>query len=398
MIEVSDALERILAATPTLGSETIPLRTALQRVLTAPVRSACDLPLFTQSAVDGFAVRHADIASAPVALTLVQQIAAAPQDSVPVLPAHTAARIFTGGMLPLGADTVVRQELTQRPYSDSVVILDSVSPGADVRQAGEELRAGAVLANTGTVLTPGLIGALAMAGITAISVRTLPRIVVLITGDEVVEAGLPLRPGQIADANGPLLAAHLTQWGCPPLRIEHVADREDQVRDALSRAFRDADLVLTTGGVSVGDFDFVPAVSEDLGATRVLWKIAQKPGMPLYVARRGDAMLFGLPGNPASVIANLLVYVRSALDVMYGLDPHARWNAVRAPVTLKRLPDKTFWMRAVVSADADAQLQLQSLGGQASHMLGNLSQANALVRVPGLHESADGAVLQWLRL
>ncbi|HEY1075116.1 MAG TPA: gephyrin-like molybdotransferase Glp [Fontimonas sp.] len=396
MIEVGDALSQILAAVRPLESETLPLTRALHRVLAAPVHSACELPPFTQSAVDGYALRHEDIAGAPLALSLVQQIAAAPQDSVPVLLPQTAARIFTGGMLPLGADTVVRQELTQRPYSDSVIVLEAVAAGADVRYAGEEIRVGALLAGRGSVLTPGLIGALAMAGVQSVDVVRAPRVVVLITGDEVVAPGAIARRGQIPDANGPLLAAHLEHWQCPPLRIEYVADTEAAVRDAIDRALKDAELVVTTGGVSVGDFDFVPAVSEAVGAERVLWKVAQKPGMPLYVARRRNSLLFGLPGNPASVMVNLQVYLRSVLDAMCGLDPDRRWQSVAAPESLKRLPDKTFWMRARIAADADGRLQLQALGGQASHMLGNMAQANALVRVPGLHETDELTTLRWL--
>ncbi|MDP9140682.1 MAG: molybdopterin molybdotransferase MoeA [Pseudomonadota bacterium] len=397
MIEVSESLAQVIAAATPLQAEVLPLSRALHRVLAAPVHSVCELPPFTQSAVDGYALRHEDITSAPLALSLVQQqIAAAPQESVLVLPADTAARIFTGGMMPVGADTVVRQELTQRPYSDSVVILEAVAKGTDVRYAGEEIHAGAFLADRGSLLTPGLIGALAMAGVQSVSVARQPRIVVLITGDEVVAPGSTQRPGQIPDANGPLLSAHLQNWQCPPLRIEYVADQEPAVRDAIDRALNDADLVLSTGGVSVGDFDFVPAVSEAVGAERVLWKVAQKPGMPLFVARRRHSLLFGLPGNPASVMVNLHVYVRSALDAMCGLDPAARWQTVAAPQNLKRLPDKTFWMRARISTDAAGQLQVQSLGGQASHMLGNLAKANALIRVPGFHEADECEVLRWV--
>ncbi len=398
MIEVGDALAKVIAAANPLQDEVLPLSQALHRVLAAPVHSACELPPFTQSAVDGYALRHEDIVGAPLALSLGEQIAAAPQDKVPVLQPQTAARIFTGGMLPTGADTVVRQELTQRPYSDSVVILEAVAAGTDVRHAGEEVHAGAFLAGAGSVLTPGLIGALAMADVQSVSVVRQPRIVVLITGDEVVAPGEAARPGQIPDANGPLLAAHLQHWQCAPLRIEYVADREDAVRDAIDRALHDADLVLTTGGVSVGDFDFVPSASEAVGAERVLWRVAQKPGMPLYVARRRDSLLFGLPGNPASVMINLQVYVRSVLDAICGVDPALRWQSVAAPQNLRRLPDKTFWMRARIATDAEGQLQVQPLGGQASHMLGNMARANALIRVPGLHEADEVSVLRWLAI
>lgn len=397
MIGVDEALARIAGALPALPLETIATRDALGRVLAAPARTAHPLPLFDQSAVDGYAARHADLQTVPATLPLTTTVAASAQAARARLAARTAARIFTGGLLPENADTVVRQELTRRD-GDTVTILEAVAPGTDLRREGEELAKDSVVAEAGATITPGLLAALALAGAHRIQVRRAPRIAVLITGDEIVPHGAPLKLGQVPDANGPLIGAQLAQWGLPPLSIDYVADREDAVRAALAGAFERADIVLTSGGVSVGDFDFIPAVAERLGAERVLWKVAQKPGMPLYVARRGSSLLFGLPGNPASVLVNLHVYVRDALDRMLGLDPSARWRHARAPARLHREREKTFWLRAVVDADAQGQLHAQTLSGQASHMLGNLARANALLRVPGLHEDATADVLRWLSL
>lgn len=397
LLSVDESLARVLAASTALPVESVPLEAALGRVLAQPVRSAHPLPLFDQSGVDGYALHHADLAQLPARLPLVATMAATAQDHRPTLARGTAARILTGGLLPLAADTVVRQELTQRE-GDHVVILEAVECGVDIRRMGEEVAAGAPVAGAGALVHPGLLGALALAGAHQLAVRAQPRVVVLITGDEVVPHGAPLRLGQVPDANGPLLRAHLAQWGCAPLRVEYVPDREDAVRDALARAFADADIVLSSGGVSVGDYDFIPATAEKLGAERLLWKVAQKPGMPLYVARHGRALLFGLPGNPASVLVNLHVYVRAALDRMLGLDPALRWRSGVAPETLRREPNKTFWLRASASTDARGVTRLRTLGGQASHMLGNLAQANALVRVPGLHEIAATDVLAWTEL
>ncbi|MEQ1439075.1 gephyrin-like molybdotransferase Glp [Fontimonas sp. SYSU GA230001] len=397
LLSVDDALTRVLASATGLRAETVPLEDALGRVLAQAVHSAHPLPLFDQSAVDGYAVHQADLAQLPARLPLVATMAATAQDHRPTLARGTAARILTGGLLPLGADTIVRQELTRRE-NDHVVILEAVEPGTDIRRSGEESATGARVAAAGTRVHPGLVGALALAGVHELRVRMPPRIVVLITGDEVVPHGAPLRLGQVPDANGPLLRAHLTAWGCAPLRVEYVPDREDAVRDALARALADAELVLSSGGVSVGDYDFIPAAAEALGAERVLWKVAQKPGMPLYVARHGRALLFGLPGNPASVLVNLHVYVRAALDRMLGLDPTRRWHCGVAPEALRREPNKTFWLRAVATTDARGVTRLQTLRGQASHMLGNLAQANALARVPGLHEPAGVEVLHWTAL
>jgi molybdopterin molybdotransferase len=337
MISVDEALSRVAASITPLPVETVSASTAVGRVLAQPVQTAHPLPLFDQSAVDGYALRHADLAQTPVRLPLGATVAASAQTERPIVAPGTAARILTGGLLPDGADTVVRQELTRRE-DGHVVVLEGVAPGTDIRRMGEEMAAGALVAKAGSLVTPGLVGALALAGAQRIAVHALPRIVVLVTGDEIVAHGAPLKLGQVPDANGPLLGAHLAQWGCAPLRIDYVADREDVVRAALARAFADADIVLTSGGVSVGDYDFIPSVCEALGAERVLWKVAQKPGMPLYVARRGRTLLFGLPGNPASVLVNLHVYVRHALDLMLGLDPMLRWQHARASSAKRKRP------------------------------------------------------------
>ena len=377
MIPVDEALARVIAAARPLGIETLPLAAARGRVLAADMHAQHPLPLFTQSAVDGYAVRQADLATLPCTLPLAEPIAARAQPAHPVLAPGMAARILTGGLLPLGADTVVRQERTTH-NERSVSVLEAVAIGTDIRTLGEEMPAGSKVAMAGQVVTPGLIGALALAGVAQLAVWKLPRIVVLVSGDEVVRDGGPLQLGQVPDANGPLLQAYLSEWGIPPLRIEPVADTAEAVRAAMARAFADADVVLTTGGVSVGDHDYIPSVAESLGAERLLWKVAQKPGMPLYVARREGVLLFGLPGNPASVLVNLIVYVRAALDAMQALDPALRWQ----PTTLAEAPradrEKTLWLRA----GTDERGAMQLLGGQASHMLGNLAQATALLRVP----------------
>lgn len=387
LLDVDEALARVLAAAKPIGFETVPLSLALQRVLAADVHSRHPLPLFTQSAVDGYAVRHADLGDLPVSLALGAPVAARAQARHPLLVPGTALRILTGGVLPQGADTVVRQERTRRE-AEQVTVLEPVDAGADIRHQGEEMQQGATVAAAGSVITPGLIGALALAGLYEVSVWKLPRIVVLVSGDEVVRDRAPLQLGQVPDANGPLLRAYLAQWGMAPLRIEAVADTQEAVSRAMSAAFADADLVLTTGGVSVGDHDYIPAVAESLGAERLLWKVAQKPGMPLYVARRGCTLLFGLPGNPASVLVNLIVYIRAALDAMQGRQNDCRWRP--APIRLdpgRADPVKTLWLRASESRDETGQPTLKILRGQASHMLGNLAEANALLRLDPKHQA-----------
>lgn len=390
LLSVDEALAGVVSAARPLGVETVPLAAARHRVLAVDTQAQHPLPLFTQSAVDGYALRQADLATLPARLPLASPIAARAQAVHPVLEAGRAARILTGGLLPYGADTVVRQERTQRD-GEAVIVLEAVEAGTDIRQQGEEMPQGARVAAAGTRITPGLIGALALAGVAEVSVYRLPRIVVLVSGDEVVRDGTALQLGQVPDANGPLLQAYLSDWGVPPLRIEAVADTREAVTAAMAQALADADLVLTTGGVSVGDHDYIPAVAEALGAERLFWKVAQKPGMPLYVARCRGVLLFGLPGNPASVLVNLLVYVRAALDAMQTLPPLQRWQEAALASVPRRDAVKTLWLRGVCGTGG-APLRL--LQGQASHMLGNLAEANGLLRL-----DPDGTrAPQWMAL
>ncbi len=394
MTPVAEALQRVLDAVTPLGTERVPLAQAPGRVLAAAARSVHALPLFTQSAVDGYAVRHADICAAPCELPLVQHIAAAAQAQPPLLAPGTAARILTGAMLPLGADTVLRQERCERAATH-VRALETVPLGTDIRHEGEEIAAGAEVAAVGARLTPGLIGALAMAGVAEVCVYRRPRITVLVGGDEVCAVDAPRALGQIPDANGPMVAAWLQGEGTPPQRLLHLPDDPDLVQRALAAAFADSDVVITTGGVSVGDHDYIPASAEAAGATRLLWKLAQKPGMPLYVARHGTCLLFGLPGNPASVLTNLLVYVGNALSALQGLDPLQRWRRGQLAAPVKRDTSKTLWLRMAVEYNALGAPRLLALRGQASHMLGNLAQAQALVEVPPVE--GDDRV-RWLPL
>lgn len=397
MIPVEQAQSLIADAIRPLHAVPVPLAEAVHGVLAEPARARFDLPRFTQSAVDGYAVCHADLAHLPVQLPLTGHIAAAAQAAVPQLTPGQAMRVLTGGMVPHGADTVVRQEKT-RVDGSTLTVLEGVNPHEDVRDQGEECAEGSVVAETGTAVTAGLIGTLATAGIDSVTIRRPPRVVVLTTGDEVVTDGSALHLGQIPDANGPQLAARLAAWGMAPLRVEHVPDREDAVRDALERAFLDADIVLSTGGVSVGDHDYIPGAAEAIGARRVLWKVAQKPGMPLYVAERQGRLLFGLPGNPASVLVNLLVYVRPAALRLQGLEAPRLWSRLARLSGKPPKPEarKVRWLRGVVSYDELGICHFEALGGQASHMLGNLVRANALGWLPA-GDAAPGT-LRWLPL
>jgi molybdopterin molybdotransferase len=396
VIPVDDALAIVTGAVARSPSDVVALGEALGRVLAAPVHSAFDLPPFDQSAVDGYAARHADIVRVPVTLPVKGVVAARGYAKRPELDLGTLMRIFTGGVVPDGADTIVRQEATLPGGDERITVTEAIPLGADFRRAGEEAPAGTEIAPAGAVVTPGMIGALALAGADKVSVHASPRVTVFVSGDEVVPLGQSLGLGEVPDTNGPLIAAHLQSWGVTPIAVEHLVDTEAAVREALDRAFATSDLVLTSGGVSVGDYDFIPKVAQELGAEVLLHKVAQRPGMPLFVAKRGASLLLGLPGNPGAVFVNLHVYVRAALDAMTGLDPRARWRRAAMPDGIRRERGKVFWLRAVAQYDDTGTVRLEQLGHQASHMLSNLSAATALVRIPPEGESA--ATVEWLPL
>jgi molybdopterin molybdotransferase len=394
---IEQAMALLDAAIEPLPAVQVGIGAALNRVTIQTVTAACDLPPFDQSAMDGYALRAAD---APARLPLAQTVAAGPHERRPRLPEGHACRIYTGGLIPEGADAVVRQEWTRRDGDDAVSIERPTPVGQDIRPQGEELRRGTPLIEAGRRLNAGHVALLSMAGVAELAVRRAPRIRVLVSGDEVIDAGRELRPGEVYNANGPLVSGWLAQAGYRDVRVEHVADTEQAVQDALSRAFAEADLVITTGGVSVGDRDLIAPGAEQLGARRVLWKVAQKPGKPLYVARRGDALLMGLPGNPASVLVNLVSFVRRALDRLEGVAEPGPQVATGVLVTgIKPDSERESWVRVRIESDARGLTRVHPQPNQASHMLGNLASADRLAWVAASPLPLPaGSVVRWIDL
>ncbi len=396
LISVREALSALDAIAP-LPSRRTRVAHALHRVLAEPALAACDLPPFTQSAVDGYAVRHQDLSAG--VLPLSGTVRASALSSPPELAPGTAQRIYTGGMLPRGADTVVRQEWT-RAKDNAIEFLRVPEHGADVRARGEELRAGAALAQAGLRLAPGSIAALAAAGMQEVPAHGAPRIAVLVTGDEVAPPGTACKLGQVPDANGPLVTTWLAAQGYAKVRLEYVPDSAQAVRAALLRALSHSDLVLTTGGVSVGDHDYVPATALELGARPLFWKVAQKPGKPVFAALRQRALLVGLPGNPASVLVNLLVYVRRALDRLEGVrEPGPGFRTALLDSPVKGYAERDQWLRMALRHDEEGRTRLSLLPKQGSHMLSNLVGTPALAWIPaGPTSLPAGALVRWTSL
>ena len=329
MISVADALRAILDATPVLGGERAPLMAAMGRVAAEDVVSARAVPAAANSAMDGFAVRGADVGTAPVRLRLIGSAPAGTVLDVPIEPG-TAAKIFTGSVIPDGADTVVRVEDTEE-RAGTVVIQVPVKPGTNVRSAGEDIEIGATVVRAGAVLGAADLGVLASVGRATIAVHRRPRVAILSTGAELVEVDEAPGPGQVVNSNAYALAAAVTEAGGEPIVLPIARDRFEDIRDRLSEAAQ-ADVVLSSGGVSVGEFDFVKEALDALGVARRFWKVAQKPGKPLTFGTRGAHLFFGLPGNPVSALVCFALYVRPALRRLAG---HRRLHLPAVEATLE---------------------------------------------------------------
>ncbi|WP_018716430.1 gephyrin-like molybdotransferase Glp [Arhodomonas aquaeolei] len=402
MIPIEEALAACTRTMPAMPVETVAVSDARGTVLAEDVASALMLPPFTQSAMDGYAVRAADLAAAterdPVRLPLAGEVAAAVQAGTPRLSPGQCMRIFTGGLVPEGADAIVRQEIVEAAGGEAV-FTGPVAAGNNVRARGEELPRGTPLLAAGERLSAARVAALAAAGIDRVAVRRAPRVRVLVTGDEVVPAGADLPAGAVPDANGPMLAGWLAERGVVDVVVRYVHDDAGAVREAMAEALETGDIVVSTGGVSVGEHDLVIPTARGLGVEEVFWRVRQKPGKPLFLGVNAAGVpLLGLPGNPAATLVGAAVYLRRMLDVAQGMsDPGPRW---RPAVTAAELPGdsaRACWVRVSRGMDEAARVTVTPATHQASHMLSNLCVADAIVHVPAGETAVPaGRIVQWL--
>jgi molybdopterin molybdotransferase len=409
LIGIAEALAHFDGQVGRLETTSLTLAEAAGRVMAEAAVSTIDLPPFSQSAMDGFAVRAADTLSAgessPVRLDVVLSSAAGSGDEPSALGPGQAARILTGARLPGGADAVARQEIVTRDEG-SLLLTRPLEPGCEVRWQGEELSRGDTLLAAGTRLGSGALAALAHAGVAAVSVSRRPRVSCVVTGDELVAAGRPLENGQIYSANDVLVSSWLRSFAGIDAEIARAADTLHDTRDVLERALDASDLVITTGGVSVGDRDHVIAAAQSLGVETVFWRVRQLPGKPLYFGvRRPDgqrrnhaALVLGLPGNPGSVFACLLVHVRRVLDLLEGVSapgPQLQRGLLTEPVP--RNAQRARWVRCSLGTDEAGSVRLTPLRQQASHMISNLGECAALALVPeGMGHLQAGAAVDYL--
>ena len=385
MITIDEAFEHYKRALRPLAEEIVSLSIAQGRVLSQDVESAIDLPPFPQSAMDGYAFRAADTADAssdrPARLKLAGEVPASGLEDVPSIQPGQAVRIFTGGYVPDGADAVLRQE-DARVEGDRLLVSEPVVAGQDHRRQGEEIRAGDTVVEAGTRLSFRHVATLANCGVAEVSVYRAPCVAAFTTGDEVIESGQPLRPGQVYDANTPLMLGWLRAEGLSTVMTKTLPDTLAGTEAALHEAFEQANVVVMTGGVSVGDYDFVIPAAENIGMAPVFWKVRQKPGKPLFFSVMDGKALLGLPGNPGSAFACLMTHGRRVLDLLQGMAsprPHFGMGKLTEPIPMG---NREWWARCRVTYSANGEAWLEVLPRQASHMIANLGETECLARIP----------------
>lgn len=392
LVTIEQALALVLARAAALPAESVPLAAAAGRFLAEQALATTDLPPFPSSAMDGFAIRSADT---PGTLEIVAQIAAGSPASAALEPGQ-AMGISTGAVVPDGADAVVPIEHVVA-VANSVEVAKAVPARSNVRPRGGDIRLGDAVIAAGRRLGVPQLAALAATGVAEVRCGRRPRVTILATGSELRRPGESLRPGEIYESNGLMLEAALTAAGAVVERLATVADDEDAHREALARGLA-ADVLVTSGGVSVGPHDLVRRLEVELGVAEIFWGVAMRPGKPLAFGVRGSTLVFGLPGNPVSSLVGCELFVLPAIRALQGASsPEPRFELATLGEALRRSPARDDLVRA--SIDLSAGAVLRPVVGQESHMIARTAIADALIHVPrGDGELAAGSTVRYLRL
>ena len=379
---VEQALARIdETIEPIQGFEKVAIRSALHRTLAEDVLSPINVPSHTNSAMDGYAVNSADLPASGTRTLKLIGTAMAGHPLKQAIAQGECARIMTGAMMPEGTDTVIMQEHVQRK-DDKVTLDNRHRPSQHVRQAGDDLALGQVVLQKGRRLIPADLGLLASLGVAEVKVMRRPRIAFFSTGDELRSIGEALQEGQIYDSNRYTLYGMLTALGVEIMDMGVIPDDRTEVEQAFSYAAENADAVITSGGVSVGEADYIKETLDTLGEVN-FWKIAMKPGKPLSFGRVGKAFFFGLPGNPVSVMVTFYQFVQPALKRLMGqTDVEPVRIRVKCSSSLKKQSGRMEYQRGILETTADGGMGVRSTGHQGSHILSSMSNANCFIVLP----------------
>ncbi len=408
MISYQEALQKVLDNAAPLGAEDITVTKSLGRILAQDIQAEMDVPPFDQSAVDGFAVHAAETLPAtemnPVQLS-VRTTVRAGDETNPELGCHEAIKIMTGGRLPAGADAVVMKE-DCIGEKETVHIRKPVKPGANVRHQGEEYACGDLVLKKGTRITPPVVGLLSALGYSETAVYVNPRISLVVTGDELLQPGDPLLPGKIYDSNSHSLGAALQESGLE-CGVQCAGDDENTLRESLSDGLLKSDVLITAGGVSVGEYDLLKGLFRELGVQEIFWGVSIKPGKPVYFGihrapgRDRNTLVFGLPGNPVAALLCFHQLVEPGLFKMMG---RSNCSRIQIPAKLTREQRKRTnrleWLRGVATR-LNGALVVTPCAHQESHMLGGLAEANCIIEFPAdreiLHEgeTVNVELLEW---
>lgn len=389
MIALDEALETTLSRAWALPEETVPLQTAVGRFLAQHLRALNESPRFDNSSVDGYAIRAADTEGASPEVPRVLRLlgtAAAGNPWTGKLPAGFAVKMMTGAPVPAGADAIVMLEDTRAEDADTV-ILRPARVGDHVRRQGEEFHTGELLLHAGTLVTPPVVSLLASLGLSCVTVRRRPRVAVITTGTEIVAAGEKLGPGQIYDANREGVLAALRSLGIQPVLIDRCPDDLETLRGQLREAFQNAEVVITTGGVSVGDFDHVCEAAFSMGLQPVFWKVALKPGKPTFFGtfprtEGADGLFFGLSGNPVGALLSFQQLVRPVLERMMGASRTRELRlSARLTASLTKPAGRLELVRGRLCSKGGVW-EVEPISARGSHMIVGLARADCVLHVP----------------
>jgi len=396
VISVEQVRRLILKYSRTLPPMVKALPQALGSILARDVKSPSDYPLYDVSAMDGYAFKSSDILKASPTHPVFLKLRGTQHAGDPLkvfLHSGECRKVMTGGVIPTGADTVLERELVVEE-NGMAALPRTVPKGRNIRYRGEGIRKGSLALKAGSVLHSRAIGFLASLGVKEAWVSAVPRVALLVTGNELVSPGKKLKPGQIYNSNQWMLETVLRETGVQPTQASNIPDQPAFIRRKIQKALSQCDILIVVGGVSVGDSDFSKPVLESLGVKRVFWRVSQKPGFPLYFGRKEKTLVFGLPGNPASAWVNFYEYVAPCLKALQGLPPSNPKKKAKLVTDGPNRGFKTLFLKASF-AETQNGPEVRLLKGQGSHLVRSLAEGNCLAVVPpGKGRLKKGASLE----